>query len=71
MGKLLFFVGVGVATLGLLVIGAERMGLRLGRLPGDISIERSGFSLSIPLSTMLLLSLILSGFLTLVGWLRR
>ncbi|HHQ42322.1 MAG TPA: DUF2905 domain-containing protein [Chromatiales bacterium] len=39
--------------------------LGLGRLPGDIVIERDGFRLYIPLMTSLLVSLVL----TLVLWL--
>jgi hypothetical protein len=39
----------------------------LGRLPGDIQIQRPGFSFSFPLTTSLLLSAILS----LVFWLAR
>ncbi len=37
----------------------------IGRLPGDIRIERPGFSLYLPLGTCLLLSLVLS----LLAWL--
>ncbi|MFN6357160.1 MAG: DUF2905 domain-containing protein [Cyanobacteriota bacterium] len=39
----------------------------LGRLPGDISIQRPGFSFFFPLTTSLLLSAVLS----LVFWLVR
>ena len=55
------FVGVGafVALIGLVLWwGPELPGV--GRLPGDIRIERPGFRLSIPLATSLLLSLGLS-----------
>jgi hypothetical protein len=63
LGKLLIVAGVVclVAGLGLLAVGA--LGGRvpfLGRLPGDIHIEREGWSLHIPLATSLLLSVIVS-----------
>jgi hypothetical protein len=48
---------------GLIIFAAERFGL--GRLPGDIVIEREGFTLYLPLATSLLVSL----GLTLVLWL--
>ena len=48
---------------GLIMFAAERFGL--GRLPGDIVIEREGFTLYLPLATSLLVSL----GLTLVLWL--
>ena len=41
--------------------------LPLGRLPGDITIEREGFSLHFPLMTCLVVSVVL----TLVIWLFR
>jgi Protein of unknown function (DUF2905) len=39
----------------------------LGRLPGDIAIERSGFSLYFPLMTSLINSVVLSAILWLVN----
>lgn len=37
-----------------------------GRLPGDIRIEREGFSFYFPIMTMILLSLLVSGLVWLV-----
>jgi hypothetical protein len=57
-----------LALVGLLFIAAERFpGLRIGRLPGDLRVERPGFSFYFPLAT----SIILSALLTLVLWLLR
>jgi hypothetical protein len=41
--------------------------LPLGRLPGDLIIDKPGFKLFIPLTTMLLVS----GLLSLLAWLFR
>jgi hypothetical protein len=41
------------------------VGLRIGRLPGDIVVEREKFRLYFPLATSVLLSIVL----TLVFWL--
>ena len=71
LGKWLFFAGLGLAALGGVVWLAGRFGLPLGRLPGDIRIEREGFSLYIPLATSLLLSLGLSLALYVLGRLFR
>lgn len=57
-GGLLFVVGLVLVFLG-------RTGV--GRLPGDIVLERGHFTLYVPIVTSLLLSLILSG----VVWLLR
>jgi hypothetical protein len=63
MAKVLILAGVVLVAVGLIVLGAQRFGL--GRLPGDIVIERDGFTLYIPLATSLIVSL----GLTLVLWL--
>ena len=47
MGKLLVFLGLGIAGLGLLMM----LGLPIGRLPGDIYVKRDGFSFYFPLTT--------------------
>lgn len=60
IGKWLIVIGLGVAVVGgaLWVIG--RAGLPLGRLPGDIRIERDGFSFYFPLTTSILASIVLT-----------
>jgi Protein of unknown function (DUF2905) len=63
MGKILIFIGLALAVLGLLWMIGERFGL--GRLPGDIVIEREGMRIYIPLMT----SLIVSVGLSLLLWL--
>ena len=66
LGRLLIVMGLALAGLGLfLSLGGRIPGL--GRLPGDIVIERGGFRLYLPLATSILLSLILTGVL----WLLR
>lgn len=66
LGRLLIVVGLVLAGLGLLLtLGGRIPGL--GRLPGDIVVERGSFRLYLPLATSLLLSLILTG----VVWLLR
>jgi hypothetical protein len=64
-GKALVVVGLAIAGIGVLMwIGVFRW-LRLGRLPGDIAVERPGFGFYFPITTMLLVS----AFLMLIGWL--
>ncbi len=56
--KLLIFIGVALIGFGLVWMGAERFGL--GRLPGDIVVERGNLRIYVPLATSLLLSVALS-----------
>jgi len=59
VGRTLLIVGLLIAAIG----AAISLGLPLGRLPGDIVIEREGFRLYVPIVTCLLVSLVL----TLIG----
>jgi uncharacterized protein HemY len=63
MGPALVVVGLLVAAMG----GLIWLGVPLGRLPGDIAIERDNFRLYVPITT----SLIVSGVVMLVSWLLR
>jgi hypothetical protein len=58
MGKMLIFIGLAIAVLGLIWMLGERLGL--GRLPGDIVIERENFRFYFPLMTSLIASVVLS-----------
>jgi hypothetical protein len=61
LGRALIGLGLVLVALGLVVVVADRFpGLRIGRLPGDLSVERPGFRLYVPLATSLLVSLVLS-----------
>jgi len=62
LGKALVMVGIALVILGLALAGKLPF---LGRLPGDIRIQRDGFVFYFPLTSMLLVSLILSLILTL------
>ena len=65
-GRLLIILGLTLAAAGLLLTFAGKIPL-IGKLPGDLRIERENFSFYFPLGTCLLLSLLLS----LLFWLFR
>jgi Protein of unknown function (DUF2905) len=58
VSRLLIIFGLALVALGLLWPVIDKIGL--GRLPGDIVIERDNFRLYIPLATSLLVSVVLS-----------
>jgi hypothetical protein len=64
-GRFLIIAGVVLLVLGFAWPYLGRLGL--GRLPGDIVIEREGFNLYIPVTT----SILISAVLTLLFWLFR
>ena len=67
MGPLLIRIGLLVAAIGVVFVVTNKLGLPLGRLPGDISIERPGFSLYFPITTSILVSVVVSAILYLLG----
>jgi hypothetical protein len=66
LGRLLIVLGVVIALLGVTLTLVGRVP-GLGRLPGDIVIERGNFRFYLPLATSLLISLALSLLLWLLG----
>jgi hypothetical protein len=65
MRRVLLLLGAAILLAGLLWPWLSK--LPLGRLPGDIVIERPGLRLFVPFTTMLLVSALLS----LILWLLR
>jgi hypothetical protein len=65
LGRILMAVGATVFVLGLLLSLLGRTGL--GRLPGDIVVQRGSWTLYFPIATSILLSLLITGIL----WLLR
>jgi len=60
IGKWIVIAGLGLIVLGGLVWLVGKLGLPLGRLPGDIHIERGGSSFYFPLATSIVISLFLT-----------
>ncbi|MDZ4261123.1 MAG: DUF2905 domain-containing protein [Pseudomonadota bacterium] len=58
MQRTLIILGIVLLVVGLLWPLIQKLGL--GRLPGDIAIEREGFSFFFPLTTSIIISLVLS-----------
>ena len=58
MSRTLIILGLVLLAAGVLWPFIGRLGL--GRLPGDIAIERPGFSFYFPLMTSLIISVVLS-----------
>lgn len=66
VGKLLVIFGLLIVVVGVLLMLVERVPW-IGRLPGDIHIERGNWTFYFPLGTSLLLSLVLTLVLWLIG----
>ena len=69
LGKILVVLGLGLAGFGaLLFLGGRLLGL--GRLPGDIYVQRGNWVFHFPLASALLVSIVLTVLLNLFFFLR-
>ena len=67
MGRMLVFMGLLVVIMGLLLIFVPKLKVPfLGRLPGDIIIQRERFSFYFPIVTCIVLSILLTILLNLI-----
>ncbi|MFN0168985.1 MAG: DUF2905 domain-containing protein [Bryobacteraceae bacterium] len=60
MGRTLIYLGIALIVAGVLWSLGERLPIRLGRLPGDIEVRGKNGVFYFPLTTCVLLSVILS-----------
>jgi hypothetical protein len=60
IGKILIGLGLVIALAGGVVLFADKLGLHLGRLPGDIIYRKGNTTVYIPVMTLILLSVVLS-----------
>jgi hypothetical protein len=66
LGRMLIVLGIIIVAVGLVLLFAQKIPY-IGRLPGDISIKKDSFTFYFPLTTCIIVSLLL----TLIFWLFR
>lgn len=71
LGKMLVGLGLLIAAAGAVLLIAARLGLPLGRLPGDIAFKGKNVSFYLPLGTCILISVVLSAIFYLLSRLHR
>ena len=67
IGRAIIYMGLAIVLIGLLISLGERLPLRFGRLPGDIVYRGKNSVFYFPLTTSILLSVVLSLVLWLIG----
>ena len=67
MGKALILGGLVMAVAGLAMV----YGVPIGRLPGDFTIRRGGFTLYVPLASCILASVVLALVSALISFLSK
>ena len=59
VGKVLIVVGIVIAGIGTLLMFGEKIPY-LGKLPGDINIKKENFEFHFPITTSVIISIVLS-----------
>ncbi|MER3523231.1 MAG: DUF2905 domain-containing protein [Ignavibacteria bacterium] len=70
IGKFLLLIGLLLVVIGGVLMFVEKIPF-LGRLPGDIRIERENFRFYFPIATSILLSIVVSVILWLISHFRK
>jgi hypothetical protein len=66
LGKMLIVLGCIIVAIGVILLLAHKIPF-IGRLPGDIYVKRENFTFYFPLTTSIIISIIL----TLIFWIFR
>jgi ribose/xylose/arabinose/galactoside ABC-type transport system permease subunit len=67
IGRILIVLGFVLVAAGVILLALSRLHIPIGRLPGDFSWQGRGWSISFPLATSILLSIVLSLIFWLIG----
>ena len=54
------FIGIMIVIIGVILLFSEKLPFNLGKLPGDIAIKKENFSFYFPITTSILISIVLS-----------
>lgn len=66
-GKSLMFIGIVIVIIGAVLLFSDKLPFNLGKLPGDISYKKENVSFYFPITTSILISIILSLLFYLFG----
>jgi hypothetical protein len=70
LGKILLVLGAVLAGIGALLMVSGKIPF-FGRLPGDITIKREGYQIYVPVTTSILLSVLLSAAVWLISFFNK
>nr|WP_282550592.1 DUF2905 domain-containing protein [Halonatronomonas betaini] len=68
MGRLIIGIGFLLIIIGLVILSDIELFSWFGNLPGDIRIERDNFNFYFPITTMVILSIILNLVLRIINY---
>lgn len=71
VGNVLMLIGAGVLVVGALVRFAPGLFSWFGNLPGDVSFQGENSRVYIPITSMIVISVVLTLIVNVVGWIFR
>ena len=71
IGKNIIFIGIVIVIIGIVLTFSDKLPFSLGKLPGDIVYKKENTSFYFPITTSIIISIILSFLLYLFGKLFR
>ncbi len=67
IGKNIVFIGIVIVIIGIILTFSDKLPFSLGKLPGDIVYKKENTSFYFPITTSIIISIILSILLYLFG----
>ena len=67
IGKGIIVLGIMIVIIGIILLFSDKLPFNLGRLPGDIAIKKENFSFYFPITTSIIISIVLSLLFYLFG----
>jgi uncharacterized membrane protein len=67
VGKNIIFLGIVIVIIGIILTFSDKLPFNLGRLPGDIVYKKESLSFYFPITTLIIVSIVLSLILYLFG----
>ncbi len=71
MGRLLILIGIGLVVIGIIIKYAPGLVSWFGKLPGDIRIVNENRRVFIPITSMVVISLLITVIVNLIRFLRK
>ncbi len=67
IGKNIIFIGIVIVIIGIVLTFSDKLPFSLGKLPGDIVYKKENTSFYFPITTSIIISIVLSFLLYLFG----
>ena len=67
IGKNIIFIGIVIVIIGIILTFSDKLPFSLGKLPGDIMYKKENTSFYFPITTSIIVSIVLSFLLYLFG----